>query len=132
MSVPSYPFHSLPLKLSNKEMNFPFLPLKLPNKGMEEYSKMIFFYFFPFPPLKRGLRGFFFWIDLEVNSILHQNIYQFISQSKFQTKRTKKWNFKKKKNHYSVRPWNIRYLNLFDVFLEDYRKLERHICTEFL
>ena len=59
MSVPSYPFHSLLLKLSNKEMNFPFLPLKLPNKGMEEYSKIILFipfHFIPFPPPKRGLR----------------------------------------------------------------------------
>ena len=43
MSVPSYPFHSLSLKLSNKRMDFSFPPLKLPNKGREEYSKMILF-----------------------------------------------------------------------------------------
>ena len=43
MSVPFYSFNSLPLKLPNKGMNFPFPPLKLPNKGMEEYSKMILF-----------------------------------------------------------------------------------------
>ena len=44
MSVPSNPFHSLPLKLPNEGMDFPFPPLKLPNKGMEEYSKIIFFF----------------------------------------------------------------------------------------
>ena len=43
MSVPSYPFHSLPLKLPNKGMSFPFPPLKLPNKGREEYFKIILF-----------------------------------------------------------------------------------------
>ena len=43
MSAPSYPFHSLLLKLPNKRMDFPFPPLKLPNKGMEEYFKMILF-----------------------------------------------------------------------------------------
>ena len=32
MSVFSYPFHSLILKLSYKRMNFLFLPLELPNK----------------------------------------------------------------------------------------------------
>ena len=53
MSVLSYPFHSLLLKLPNKEMDFPFPPLKLSNKGMKEYSKMILF--IPFPPPKRGL-----------------------------------------------------------------------------
>ena len=46
MSVPSYQFHSLLLKLPNKGMDFPFPPLKLPNKGMEEYSKMILFILF--------------------------------------------------------------------------------------
>ena len=51
MSVPSYPFHSLPLKLSNKGMSFPFSPLKLSNKGREEYYKNI--PFIPFPPPKR-------------------------------------------------------------------------------
>ena len=43
MSVPSYPFNSLPLKLPNKRMGFSFPPSKLPNKGMREYSKMILF-----------------------------------------------------------------------------------------
>ena len=59
MSVPSYSFHSLSLKLSNKGMNFPFLLLKLLNKRREEYSKIIFFIHFLsilFPPPKRGLR----------------------------------------------------------------------------
>ena len=58
MSVPSYPFHFLPLKLSNKGMSFPLSPLKLPNKGREEYSKIILsipFHSIPFPPSKRGL-----------------------------------------------------------------------------
>jgi len=52
MSIPSYPFHSLPLKLPNKEKDFSFLPLKLPNKRKEEYSKIILFipfHFIPFP-----------------------------------------------------------------------------------
>ena len=59
MNVPSYSFHSLLLKLSNKRMSFPFSSLKLPNKGMNEYSKMIFFIPFhsiPFPAPKRGLK----------------------------------------------------------------------------
>ena len=58
MSIPSYPFNSLPLKLSSKEMNFLFPPLKLANKGREEYSKIILFIPFPsipFPPPKQGL-----------------------------------------------------------------------------
>ena len=59
MSVPSYPFHFLLLKLQNKRMDFPFPPLKLPNKGREECSKIILFIHFPsipFLPPKRGLR----------------------------------------------------------------------------
>ena len=44
MSVPSYPFHFLSLKLSNKEMDFPFPLLKLPNKRREEYYKIIFLF----------------------------------------------------------------------------------------
>ena len=43
MSVLSYPFYSLPLKLSNRGMDFPFAPLKLPNKGRKKYSKIILF-----------------------------------------------------------------------------------------
>ena len=53
MSIPSYPFHSLSLKLSNKGVSFPFPPLKLPNKGRDEYSKIILFipfYSIPFSP----------------------------------------------------------------------------------
>ena len=46
MSVLSYPFHFLPLKLPNKGIDFPFPPLKLLNKGMEEYSKIILFIYF--------------------------------------------------------------------------------------
>ena len=59
MNVPSYQFHSLSLKFSNKGMNFPFPPLKLPNKRREEYSKIIIlipFHSIPFSPSKRGLR----------------------------------------------------------------------------
>ena len=59
MSVLSYPFHSLLLKLPNKGMSFSFPPLKLLNKGREEYSKMILFIPFhsiPFPPPKRSLK----------------------------------------------------------------------------
>ena len=58
MSVPSYSFHSLILKLLNKGINFSFLPLKLPNKGREEYSKMILlisFHSISFIPPKRSL-----------------------------------------------------------------------------
>ena len=61
MSVPSYPFHSFPLKLSNKGMDFSFPLLKLTNKGREEYSKFIIFISFHsilFPPPKRGLNVF--------------------------------------------------------------------------
>ena len=43
MSVLSYSFHSLLLKLPNKGMSFLFPPLKLSNKGMKEYSKIILF-----------------------------------------------------------------------------------------
>ena len=43
MSVPSYSFHFLSFKLSNKGMDFPFPPLKLPNKRIEEYFKIILF-----------------------------------------------------------------------------------------
>ena len=50
--------YSLPLKLPNNEMSFPFFPLKLSNKGKKEYSKIILFisfYFILFPPPKRCL-----------------------------------------------------------------------------
>ena len=43
MSVPSYPCHSLPLKLPNKRIDLPFPSLKLSNNGREEYSKNILF-----------------------------------------------------------------------------------------
>ena len=59
MRVPFYPLHSLPFKLPNKGMGFPFPLLKLPNKGMEEYSKMIIFihfHFIPFLPPKQSLK----------------------------------------------------------------------------
>ena len=58
MSVLSYPFYFLTLKLPNKGIEFPFPPLKLPNKGREEYSKIILsipFHSIPFSPSKRGL-----------------------------------------------------------------------------
>ena len=63
MSVPSYPFHSILLKLPNKGMSFSFPPLKLPNKGIEEYFKCILFILFhsiPFPPPKQGLGNFIY------------------------------------------------------------------------
>ena len=59
MSVPSYSFHSLPIKLPNKGIGFTFPPLKLSNKGNDEYSKLIFFihfYSILFLPPKQGLR----------------------------------------------------------------------------
>ena len=55
MSVLSYSFHSFPLKLPNKEIEFPFSPLKLPNKGKEGYFKitlLIHLHFILFPPSK--------------------------------------------------------------------------------
>ena len=58
MSVHSYSFHSLSLKLQNRKMSFPFLPLKLSNKRMKEYFKIIIFIHFHsilFSHLKRGL-----------------------------------------------------------------------------
>ena len=61
MSVPSYLFHSLPVKLPNKKMDFSFPPLKLPNKGSKEYSKIIIFipfHFIPSHPPKQGLVQF--------------------------------------------------------------------------
>ena len=63
MSVPSYPFHSILLKLPNKGMSFSFPPLKLTNKEIEEYSKIILFILFRsilFPPPKRGLGNFIY------------------------------------------------------------------------
>ena len=46
MSVPSYSFYSLSLKLPNKGVGFLFPPLKLPNKRSDEYSKIIIFIHF--------------------------------------------------------------------------------------
>ena len=72
MSVPSYPFHFLSLKLPNKGMSFPFPPLKLPNMRMEEYFKIILFIHFhsiPLPPPKRGLS--FSHICRQRNSVAH-------------------------------------------------------------
>ena len=59
MIVSSYPFHSLPLKLQNKRMNFLFSSLKFSNKGKKEYYKIILFIHFhslPFTLPKRGLK----------------------------------------------------------------------------
>ena len=59
MSVLSYSFHSLPLKLPNKGIEFSFPPLKLPNKGREEYFEIILLIHFNsilFPPSKGGFR----------------------------------------------------------------------------
>ena len=55
MSVPTYLFHSLPLKLLKKGMDFSFPPLKFQNKGREEYSKIIFFIHFHFLLPNEGL-----------------------------------------------------------------------------
>ena len=46
MSIPSYSFHSLPLKLPNKRMSFSFSLLKLSNKEIKEYFKIILFILF--------------------------------------------------------------------------------------
>ena len=46
MSIPSYSFHSLPLKLPNKGMSFSFSLLKLSNKEIKEYFKIILFILF--------------------------------------------------------------------------------------
>ena len=46
MNIPSYSFHSLPLKLPNKGISFPFSPLKLSNKEIKEYFKIILFILF--------------------------------------------------------------------------------------
>ena len=62
MSVPSYPFYSLTLKLPNKGMSFPLPPLKLPNKEREEYFKTIR------PPPKRG-----FIVQLTPHNISNTN-----------------------------------------------------------
>ena len=42
MSIPFYSFYTLPLKLSNKGMDFTFPPLKLSNKEIKEYIKLFF------------------------------------------------------------------------------------------
>ena len=57
MSIPNYPFYSLPLKFPNKRMKNPFPPLKLSNKRMRKYFKIILFILFYsilFPPPKQG------------------------------------------------------------------------------
>ena len=59
MSIHFYPFYTLPLKLSNKGIDFTFPPLKLSNKEIKEYYKIILFISFhsiPFPYPKRGLK----------------------------------------------------------------------------
>ena len=59
MSVLSYPFYFLTLKLPNKGIEFPFPLLKLPNKGREKYFKIILlihFHSILFLPSKRGFR----------------------------------------------------------------------------
>ena len=56
MSVPFYPFNSLPLKLQNKGMNFLFFPLKLPNKRDGRIFLKYSFHFIPFSPPKRSLK----------------------------------------------------------------------------
>ena len=70
MSIPSYPFHSLLLKLPNKGMGFSFPPLKLPNKRREEYFKIIFFIPFhsiPFHSLPPNEPlSIWRWIDLAI------------------------------------------------------------------
>ena len=85
MSVLSYPFHSLPLKLPNKGINFQVPPLKLSNKYIKEYSKIILFIPFcsiSFPPPKWRLREkrgntilYFFQYEIRVHW-LHLNKYK--------------------------------------------------------
>ena len=71
------PFNSLPLKLPNKGMSFPFSPLKLSNKGREEYSKIILFipfYSIQFPSSKRELRALVFGVvKLRIHYFLASN-----------------------------------------------------------
>ena len=72
MSVPSFPFHSLLLKLPNKEMRFSFSLLKLPNKKREEYSKMIIFIYFRSLRLRLGVHKGMEWNDykgMEMNGM---------------------------------------------------------------
>ena len=76
MSVLFYLFYSLPLKLPNNWMSFPFPSLKLPKQGkrMEEYSKIIIFIYFysiPFSPPKWDLKlpqGKWTFLSLHLNS----------------------------------------------------------------
>ena len=59
MSIPFYPFYTLPLKLSNKGIYFTFPPLKLLNKEIKKYYKIILFIPFhsiPFPYPKQELK----------------------------------------------------------------------------
>ena len=63
MSVLSYSFRLLLLKLPNKGMSFPFIQLKLQNKRSEEYSKMIFFIPFHFHSIPNFKRFPLFKID---------------------------------------------------------------------
>ena len=76
MSVPSYSFHFLSLKLLNKGMSFPFPQLKLPNKENEEYSKIILFIPFLsilFPPPKRDLKHYKEFSSFSLNQRLTNN-----------------------------------------------------------
>ena len=62
MSVSSYSFYSLPLKLQDKGMHFPFPSLKLSNKEIEEYYKIIFLFIsiHSIPPPKQGPSSLYF------------------------------------------------------------------------
>ena len=60
MSVLFYPFHSLPLKLPNKGMDFPFPPLKLLNKRREGKGR----------EGKNILKLFFSFISIPFHSLL--------------------------------------------------------------
>jgi len=89
MSVPSYPFNSLSLKLPNKEMDFPFPPLKLTNKRREEYSKIILFipfHFIQFPPPKWSLKvsnGQFKFPKVSKTSSIHpSSIFMYIANER--------------------------------------------------
>ena len=96
MSDPSYPFHFLPLKLSNKRMKFLFPLLKLlKKKEREEYSKIIFFISFHsilFPHLKQAVS------DQHLTQHTHTHTNQLVTHNGKKTKLTHTQNDKKKRD----------------------------------
>ena len=87
MSVSSYPFYFLPLKLSNKGMIISFPLLKLQNKGMDGIFQNDSFHSIPYSHTECKYLGFYFlWV--QVNLLLG---FSFTSQiSSPNTTRTRK------------------------------------------